>query len=671
MSWIAKLHETFSSIPVNNTNIPWPEAHAKKNAHVEVIIDDSGNFLSAKILEGDDASTLIPVTEKSAARTGNIDPHPLCEELSYSAFDLIDGVKKKEERNKRYLELLIKWNDSDFSHPKVRAVKNYVSKSTLWTDLCENIKFPIVFKGKSTQKIEPSKCFVRWRVQKAGDLTTGTWEDVSLVESWKNFERTLDPKIGFCHVTGEETRLAKFHPKFIRNAADGARFITQNDWDGYTFLGRFTDSKKEVTENFKPSQVSEISFEVTQKAHNALRWLITNQATRNGEQVVVAWAISGNSVPDPFIPIWDLDNFDEVINNNLKILATKTDLTTDLGESYAKALNRYMAGYFDGRIAHLREHESIIVMALDSATPGRMAITYYRDFMAQEYVTTIEKWHLHLAWPLQVSKDTQESGKKVHKETYWVISAPSLSRILKAAYGGIVDSNKELRKTLYERLLPCIADGRPIPRDIVDLVIQRASNRNIKRLKDQYSTPASELNAWMSDLAVACSLYRGFHHPERQPDSNKRRTYIMSLDMQCASRDYLYGRLLAVAERIEEMAMVAASEPSRSTHASRLMQRFADRPASTWVNIREALVPYQQRLRVKLPPLEAAYNRLLDDISAAFDREDFLFNKRLNGEYLLGYHCQRKWLRDHKLENGQWVSKSAEEPELTILEGEE
>lgn len=145
----------------------------------------------------------------------------------------------------------------------------------------------------------------------------------------------------------------------------------------------------------------------------------------------------------------------------------------------------------------------------------------------------------------------------------------------------------------------------------------------------------------------------------------------MSLDTQYASRDYLFGRLLAVAERIEEMAMLAANEPSRSTHASRLMQRFSDRPASTWLNIRNALVPYQQRLRAKRPALEAAYNRLLDDISDAFDRKDFSLDKRLSGEYLLGFHCQRKWLREHKLEQGQWVAKSSEKEKLIAHEGEE
>lgn len=655
MSWIAKLADTYPHIIEKYDNHPWPLAHVKKNAHVEISITIQGSFIRVKVLDGDDAITLIPVTEKSGARTGNIEPHPLCEELSYCALDLVDGVKKKKERNALYLNLLDSWADSEYSHPKLSAVRAYVKKGTVWKDVSSCVDFPLVFKSNSTQKISPEKCFIRWNVEVEDEPVTGTWEDQFLIENWILFESNINKKSGFCYVSGDkDVRLAKYHPKFIRHAADGARFITQNDWDGYTFMGRFTDSKKDVTENNSPSQVSEVSFEVTQKAHNALRWLITNQGNKNDDQVVVAWAVSCQEIPKPLEKRLDLNNFDEVEEGNQSWLSVTPDVTTDLGENFAKGLKRYMSGYFDGRVSKLKEHESIVIMALDSATPGRMAVTYYRDFMAKDYVATVEKWHLHLAWPQRISQEVSNAGEKPRKLVHWLVSAPSPWSILQAAYGDVVKSNDELKRSLYERLLPCIVEGRPLPIDIVNLATSRASNRN-----------SCEPWEWERNLGVTCALYRGFHHPERQPDSSKRRKYAMSLDTQCKSRDYLFGRLLAVAERIEETAMWTASEPSRSTHASRLMQRFADRPASTWLNIHKNLVPYQQRLKAKLPPLGEAYNRLLDEISDAFINADFVSEKRLSGEYLLGFHCQRKWLREHKLKEGQWVAKQSDEFETT------
>jgi hypothetical protein len=41
-------------------------------------------------------------------------------------------------------------------------------------------------------------------------------------------------------------------------------------------------------------------------------------------------------------------------------------------------------------------------------------------------------------------------------------------------------------------------------------------------------------------------------------------------------------------------------------------------------------------------------------------------NEALDGEYLLGYHLQRRWLDQHKYAMGQWVSKDATEQVDTL-----
>lgn len=136
----------------------------------------------------------------------------------------------------------------------------------------------------------------------------------------------------------------------------------------------------------------------------------------------------------------------------------------------------------------------------------------------------------------------------------------------------------------------------------------------------------------------------------------------MALEEERNTRDYLYGRLLAVAEQIESKALQIAKE-NRGTTASRLMQRFSDRPYSTWKNIEEALKPYKDRIRVKYPPLLEGYEELLDVIHSKIKAANYITDTRLTGEYLLGYHCQRQWFREHKREKGQWVLKSAKDVE--------
>ena len=118
----------------------------------------------------------------------------------------------------------------------------------------------------------------------------------------------------------------------------------------------------------------------------------------------------------------------------------------------------------------------------------------------------------------------------------------------------------------------------------------------------------------------------------------------MSLEEGRNSRDYLFGRLLAIAEKIESYALYLAKE-GRDTTAERLMQRFSDHPASTWRTIELALRPYMQRLQSNRPGYLYNLKCLLDDVISRFKDDDFTRAGRLDAEFLLGYHCQRAALR--------------------------
>src|SRR5690606_26544364 len=112
-------------------------------------------------------------------------------------------------------------------------------------------------------------------------------------------------------------------------------------------------------------------------------------------------------------------------------------------------------------------------------------------------------------------------------------------------------------KGVMERMLPCIIDGRDIPHDIVASAIRRAS-----------SPEAMERWEWEKTLSIACALL------------NKREGRRVALDMECMDRDYLFGRLLAVADVLERRAL--GSDEKRATNAIRYMNAFSMRPARTW-----------------------------------------------------------------------------------------
>lgn len=128
----------------------------------------------------------------------------------------------------------------------------------------------------------------------------------------------------------------------------------------------------------------------------------------------------------------------------------------------------------------------------------------------------------------------------------------------------------------------------------------------------------------------------------------------MTFEQGRKSRDYLFGCLLAVADRIEGWALYLADE-KRDTSAAKLMQRFADRPYSTWRTIELSLTPYKTRLRSKDPFFLYEKEKLLDEIVCSLG-QDFTIDKPLSGEFLLGYHCQRQVL---------WSKSKSAKPEAT------
>lgn len=623
-----------------------------------MVIDDKGNFRNgrARVLENkDEQKTLIPCTEESGGRSGKKPHnHPLCDKLQYIAgdFDKYGGkvtsgfADNPSEPYNNLLAILGRWKESEFNHPMVTAIYEYLKKGTVIADLVSENILPTInsssivaesFEGKKKsahpifrvlpQGQVPMDAFVRFRVE--GDHPeTATWASESLKESWISFYKSLLKAEGFCTVTGEgNAKLAESHPAKLRHDADKAKLISSNDSSGYTFRGKFLSAE----------QAAGVSFEVTQKAHIALQWLIRRQAFRSGDQVFISWATTGKSIPDPCANSWDF------IGEDLQTSDTAGTQANDAGQAFALRFKKKLAGYR----ASITDTEDIVVMGLDSASPGRMAITFYRELTGTEFLERIKKWHSNNSWLQNYGRDRKDKKKILIFE-----GAPAPKDIAWCAYGNKVEGKNgiKLLNATVERILPSIIDGRPIPRDLVEQCVRRVSNR-------------AGLEPWEFEkcLGIACSLHKGFYHERR---------YSMALEEERNSRDYLYGRLLAVAEQIESMALQLAKE-NRGTTASRLMQRFSDRPFSTWKHMEEALKPYKDRVRAKYPPILKGYEELLDEIHSRIETANYIADTRLTGEYLLGYHCQRQWLREHKRENGQWVLKSTDNRENQETDTEE
>ena len=615
MSWISMLCETYErcdGVPQFEGEPLPPLCHVYQQADIEVIINGDGKYRNARILQRTERRTSIACTEDSASRSSDDAPHAICDKIQYCASDYGKRGGSKKQYWQSYSDQLTQWCCSPYAHPKAKAVLKYLLGGSLledlireriviadgsgrlldtWTDdapLPPLLKLLVAKQGRRDQ----GDALIRWRVEIPGDPVSAVWEDASLRSSWVRFCASRNSHLGLCFVSGNpKVTLASKHPRGIRWPGDGAKLISSNDEKGYTFRGRFTSG----------DEACGVGLEVTQKAHNALSWLIARQsdASKAAEQVFVSWSIGGQAIPDP------LKNTAQIFRDEPPGNTTEPQYQGDAGQQFALRLNKLIAGYG----AKLGPTEGIIVMGLDSATPGRMAITFYRELTGSEFLARVLAWHTDHAWQQDFSTELRFVG------------APAPRDIAEAAYGRRLDD--KLRKSTVERLLPCIVDGEAVPRDLVESTVRRVCNR-----------VGLKSGEWEKCLGIACSLYRGWRKDEN---------YQMSLEENRISRDYLFGRLLAVADHLEQRALHVAGE-NRDTNAARLMQRFADRPCSTWRSIELALPPYEARLRSKRPALLVRLKGLLDEVMSKFETSEFTNDGKLSGEFLLGFHCQRSAL---------------------------
>lgn len=631
MSWLLHLYETYESnldrvgeIEKKYNDREYtllPVSHTTQNAHIEVEVTEDGEFHSAFIIDKNDASTLIPCTEESASRAGSkIAPYPLHDKLSYVAGDFVayGGQIKKEEPFTYYIKQLEDWAQSPYATAKVRSIYNYLRKGQLIKDLvqakilCVDANNKLIEKWDSRyESLYPEKplifstvtggqdsAFIRFNVHSPKDILTKVWKDREMYDSFIRYYQDLLGGEEICYVTGKKLPSTDKHANKIRNAADKAKLISANDTSGFTFRGRFNQS----------NEVASISYEVSQKAHNALKWLINRQAKIIDQRVFLVW---GNDMPDLADPTEDTYSIDPT---PVTVVQKKSFTNQEFANEVSKALEGYRND--------ISSESQVNIMILDSATTGRMAVLYYRHMDKEMYLDRLVKWHSTCVWLHRYRKN--EQGEFVQ-----FYGAPATKDIAFAAYGP--RANEKVVKGLMERMLPCIVDDLKIPQDIVTSVYQRASN------------PVSmEKWEWEKTLSIACALI------------NRQEGFNLALDTESNDRDYLFGRLLAVADVLERSAL--GREETRASNAIRYMNAFSRHPARTWMTIQQSLQPYQARMGTKASYL----SKIIDEVASRIKIEDFN-NKPLSGKYLLGFYSQRHELYQKRENNKDAIEASNEE----------
>ena len=678
MSWMQKLYRTYEYVQeqgLNDEDLALP-FHMSKAVHLKVILNDKAELVGAERFEVK-KQVPIQVTEKSSKRAGStIASYALHDSLQYIAktagnYLTIEYLSKVAEKDngKKWKEFLAgtdedkqkfadtekaKYKDcfefyekqlsgwTEFGNLKeINIVLQYIQKGSLIEDLLEKQIFSFKDNILSVGKDDPFSLTIVWAVEISNDPHSDLWNKPCIQSRWIEYQESLIQKgrhKSLCCITGDLDYPTEAYPKINGNA----KLVSANDDTGFTFRGRFYGDKDNGDKSELGSQAVILGKNASQKAFSALKWLINRQGIRNGKQVILAW--SNNCISDEDKLLSNLYQGDDIYTS--LFAKNKIDHSADLGLKTVEQLKKKFHGYKEKLAAN--EQISLLMVDEPSKTGGRMSLTFYQEKLRDDYFRDLDEWQDDFAWYQEYKSS-------------WIFAAPSLERIAEVVLTKteFEDKDRKSRRQLYARLLPVISGGKSvyIPYDLVQKSFQVACNPFANHRPEDGEKIRSA--NWQRNIGVACALYKGWR--ARHHDLSQRRTYPMSLDTQNRSRDYIFGRLLAVAEHLERTALRIANE-TRATNAENYMQRFVMRPFHTWEQLETNLKPYKDRLRKDYPirisekfvltsPIGFLNNReneinqlicVLDDLK----QEGCDLDKPLEPEFLLGYHSQKMAYRN-------------------------
>ncbi len=591
-------------------------------------------------------SIVIPVTEESMGRSSGVAPHPVFDQFVY-----LKGSGKKFEA---FLAQLKDFAESEFAIEQIKSIYFYIKKRSLAKDLA-SIKLK-------------DKTFIVFKVETPNNPKSETWHNADLFNAWhlyyvdkkrkraakitwakaelnnkkkrssgenKKIQATakLKDTLSLDYITGiDQQPIAIFHPKKISNASANSKLISDNDKSNYTFRGKFSDSSQSVA----------IGYETSQKAHQFLRYLINDRGYYCSEQVILSFTIgsSKNTLPPP---MEDTISILDMLQESQSQTERDSEITLrgETGADYADALKKALAGF--GYSETLEQHIKTAVIALDAATTGRLSITFYRELERTEYLEKIFNWHQGCKWH-------QQFWDKERSQYANFIGAPSVDKIIETIHGqprsGKDEGYTKIKKTARERLLRCIFDGAFLPRDYVQAAVRRASSP-LAITQDGHF----DRNSYQQILSTSCALLRKHYQ------QSKKEEYTLSIEFDRTDRDYLYGRLLGAADKLEEYALMKKANDRFVTAAIRHMQTFSQHPFRTWQTIHNSLNPYIQKVKGSF-----AFNEI-QDVMQQFLSGDYEKDTPLTGSYLIGYYHERAYI-DTLVKQAAKKNKSPENSEM-------
>lgn len=644
-----ELDETHSNIVI----LPIFHHNKRSNGNdiLEIVLDAEGRADHVNLIP-EDTYTIFPITEESLNRTSGARSHPICDDMQYLSKSL--NPKKYENychSNEIWTDAMVKGLGSHpgNAHRELIDFITDIYKLTRDFDLLEvcrellqksytceetdEYKLRIEISSGNDEKkakyktLDLSKVFVTFRKH----FTAGDKRDLEIssnkalheahIKYIQEIQSHNEEAISVCDISG----LTTYCTNTCRGIMGTSKIISVSN-NTETYRGRLR----------KKEDVYRIGAETSEKIFLMLKFFLEHKENSQylyDNTTAVIWFANDLlnerrfDLSQPGILEDDLFSF---INEG-----TESDEGAEdegyVTSSLSNAATLYWKKVLIGQQAMSRadEEDFFYMVIINKTSNGRMAIQAAKTIPLTVFVDNLKHWSNSCFWP-RWNVQTQEYKNET----------PRTWDIINMVYGleedgKVVLRNEKLKSMSFRRLLPSILEGRPLPPDLARQMFINFTNR------------ASYPKTWARVTNMTCALV----NKRREDQGLERRSSMLEKDEQ--TRDYLYGRLLAICEKIEIDAMTVKGKKDndkgsgslRVTNVEKLWSAFFQAPGKTFRILDQKMQPYFLKLKSDKPGLYVNYQKLLGEVITKI-REDADYeakkNLALGEDAVFGYYAQKQ-----------------------------
>ena len=641
-----------------STTVLLPIFAVRSTVNVHVVLNMDGSFRyaeTAKITKPSGKgkmfrSIILPATQDSAGRTNKEAPMPLFDKMEYvSGDETMPGYD--EAKHKLYMTLLGGFAKyaNEHNYPYIDLIFSYLNKNTIYNDIPQELHQYDTKKDKNDKSNKKRAITFVYFDFYTDEGTFELWKDKRLYELWKDhfYNNVYGGEVITDWFTGEkQKRVFNFNKKLLYSAI-GCKLFSMNNSD--QFSGSYFSDGKELTNNLVP-----IGIISEQKIANALRYLYYNNCFSfsryfggkndafNQRIQVIIWGIDKNTINNISDNNFDEDEFLSMYDD----IEESVDSMSQEADKFSKKLH----GYLTKKIS-----DDVHMLMMADTSPGRLAIANYSIGKRDEIIANLDKWQEDGKVPVNYFHD-KGNGKK---ECKTIFASPRVT-----SYANVCALNDAELITISNKIMYNMMFGKQIPRNIVNMAVGNTNKMRYGcRKNTEHISSEKDYDKWLSTkLYPTCSLimhYLNFHKDEKE--------YVtMALDTNCKDKNYILGRIVALADQAEKAYNHAKTGKymNRATHATDIAAVITRHPAIGFHRLNESLAKYKALAAKTNGYLFNLYNDEIEEIEDIYgDVLAGLNNSPVSNMYYIGLASQTRKI---KADIKDRKEKKAKEKEETV-----